>query len=483
VLERIPIRWRLAGTTALLTFAILCTFAIVVGELTQSRIRSDFENDVAAGADDLRDRVTIKVVDGQLVSPTQRMLGLYGGSDDAVIRLLSLDGRVLESTPNAPNLGSPAERTQELNGFRVETRPVRLEPVGTMLVQYARRVSDMESTLERVRLFLLFGVLGGTALALLAGLTIAQRAMSPIASLTARAEEIRRTRDAARSVPLPEADDEVAELARTLDRMLRALDAAQHETEASLARQREFVADASHELRTPLTSVLANLELLADTLDGEQGEAAQSALRSSRRMRRLVADLLLLARADVGREAPREPVDLSRAAIEAVAELEPVAGGHALEVDAPAGVTVLGARDDLHRVALNLAGNALTHTPPGTHVLVSVRREGADAVLEVVDDGPGIPPEDRERVFERFVRGGGESAGSSGLGLAIVQAVAEAHGGSVALTDGDGGRGARFTVRMPALLPAAPEPDGRPTHQPRYEAPSPIVVARGPADA
>ncbi|UGS36690.1 sensor histidine kinase [Capillimicrobium parvum] len=460
MLERIPIRWRLAGTSAALIFVILCTFAVVVGELTQSRIRSDFQHDVAAGADDLRDRITIRIEGGHLIRPSQKTLDLYAGGDSATIRLLTPDGRLVRTTSGAPNLGPSVDRTQEVNGYRVETRPVQLEPFGTMLVQYARPVSDMEKTLERVRLFLLFGVLGGTALALLAGLTIAQRAMSPIASLTARAEEIRRTRDPGRSVPVPQADDEISELARTLDRMLRALDAAQHETEASLVRQREFVADASHELRTPLTSVLANLELLADTLDGEQGEAAQSALRSSRRMRRLVADLLLLARADVGRETPRHPLDLGRTVIEAASELEPVTGDHELHVDVEP-VTVLGARDDLHRVALNLMENAIRHTPAGTRVQVSVRRDGGDAVLVVSDDGPGIPEALRERVFERFVRGGGEVSGSSGLGLSIVRAVAEGHGGSVTLAAGAGDRGTRFEVRIPASQQAPAERPAR----------------------
>ncbi len=153
--------------------------------------------------------------------------------------------------------------------------------------------------------------------------------------------------------------------------------------------------------------MLANLELLAETLDGDQGEAAQSALRSSRRMRRLVADLLLLARADVGRESVREPFDLSRAVVAAAGELEPVTGEHDLTVDVEP-ITVVGARDDLHRVALNLMDNAIKHTPPGTHVHAPCSREGDEAVLEVVDDGPGIPEEDRERIFERFVRGGGE---------------------------------------------------------------------------
>ena len=131
--------------------------------------------------------------------------------------------------------------------------------------------------------------------------------MAPIAEMTAAAREIERSRDPAVRIPRPESEDEVAELARTLESMLRALGEARAETEATLARQREFVADASHELRTPLTSVLANLELLEEYLEGEQREAAASALRSSRRMRRLVADLLLLARADAGREAAHEP--------------------------------------------------------------------------------------------------------------------------------------------------------------------------------
>ena len=128
-----------------------------------------------------------------------------------------------------------------------------------------------------MRFFLLLGVLGGSGLALLAGLMVARRAMAPIAALTASAREIERTRDPSRHMPQPEADDEVAELARTLEGMLEALDAARAETEAALSRQREFVADASHELRTPLTSVLANLELLAEQLDGEdaRGGAAR----------------------------------------------------------------------------------------------------------------------------------------------------------------------------------------------------------------
>ncbi len=146
---------------------------------------------------------------------------------------------------------------------------------------------------------MVLGVLAATALAFAAGWLVARRAITPIAELTAAAAEIERTGDPSVKLPEPTADDEVAELSRTLQTMLTSLADARARTEAALARQRAFVADASHELRTPLTSVLANLELLEDALHGQEREIAQSALRSTQRMRRLVADLLLLARSDV----------------------------------------------------------------------------------------------------------------------------------------------------------------------------------------
>ena len=449
-LGRLSIRWKLALTSAALTFAILCVFALVVGELTQRRIRSDFSNQLIAAADYLRDRVDVKISSEGMLQRFSPNLDEYSGPERAVIRVVTADGLVVQATRRAPDLGAPFERSNERKGYRIETRPIPLTSGGAIYVQYARRVSDMEATIRRVRFFLLFGVMAGTALALLGGLMLAQRAMAPIAALTVAAEKIRRTRDPGLRLPEPESDDEVARLARTLDGMLRALDEAQEETAATLQRQREFVADASHELRTPLTSVLANLELLAETLDGDRGEAAASALRSSRRMRRLVADLLLLARADAGRRAaPFEPQELGQVVVEAAAELEPVVGDRNLSVDCVEGAVIDGVRDDLHRLALNLMENAVRHTPAGTTVKASVSVEDGAAVLRVDDDGPGIAPELRERVFERFVRVGGESSGSSGLGLSIVRAVAESHGGTVSVEDDPDGVGARFVVSLP----------------------------------
>jgi len=333
--------------------------------------------------------------------------------------------------------------------------------LGKAILQYARPLSDLQHTLARVRLLLGAGVLGGALLALLAGLTVARRAIAPIADMTATAGEIRRTRDPSLRIPQPEADDEVAELARTLDGMLQALEQARTETEHALGRQREFVADASHELRTPLTSLLANLELLQEELEGEPRETVAAALRSSRRMKRLVADLLMLARADTGQHIARAPVDLADVLVEAAAEIEPLAqaGGQVMRVEtAPA--TVLGSRDELVRAAVNLLENAVSHTPAGTRITALAGVEGDRAELRVQDDGPGVPEGLEGHIFDRFVRGAGDGGGGTGLGLAIVQAVARAHGGSVALERPEDG-GARFVVRLPAVAapaPAAPAP-------------------------
>jgi signal transduction histidine kinase len=275
--------------------------------------------------------------------------------------------------------------------------------------------------------------------------------MRPIAGLTRAAREVARTRDPDLKLPKPQANDEVSDLAGTFEDMLRELSAARGETEETLARQRKFVADASHELRTPLTSILANLELLATELAGEQRDMADSALRSSRRMRRLVGDLLLLARADAGRDMPRAAVDLSSVAREAAREAGALSSDHPVSLDLAGNVTVNGVADDLHRLAGNLIENALIHTPAGTPVTVSVCRDGDSAVLEVADRGPGVPRELRDRVFERFARGGGDAAptGGSGLGLAIVRAVTASHDGNVEIRDAEGG-GARFVVTLPA---------------------------------
>ena len=467
---RLPVKLKVAVLSAALTFAILCLFAVVVGTVAERRIVAGFDDDLRASVAELADRISLeRTPDGRTVlSPEdQTALGALAAGD-AIVRVVNRQNSTVWP-PNSRSvdfLGPPIANVIDLGDIRVATaelvvpnrrRPSGFEVFGQPVtvtvgyVQYAKREGSIQTTVNRVRLFLAFGVLGGTLLAFLGGLLVAKRAMRPIAGLTRAAREVARTRDPAITLPKPQANDEVAELANTFEEMLRELSAAREETQTTLDRQRKFVADASHELRTPLTSILANLELLESELGGEQRDMADSALRSSKRMRRLVGDLLLLARADAGREMPREPVDMAAVAAEAAREASVLSDQHPLVLDLPRPVMVHGVADDLHRLAGNLIENALIHTPPGTPVTVSVREEGDRAVLEVADRGPGVPREMRERVFERFARGDGDSApsGGSGLGLAIVRAVTDAHDGQVEIGDAEGG-GARFVVTLPA---------------------------------
>ncbi|MFL5817076.1 MAG: sensor histidine kinase [Conexibacter sp.] len=464
--RRLPTRWRLAGGSAALTFVILCGFAAIVGLLTTRQIRIQFDDSVRETANYLQSRAQVRFDLETDVASCGRLGDLASGEGAKVrVYLLAQPPHLMcafgGARPLSPSFSLEHAFPNDQLGYRVEVRQVNVDPIGQAVLVYARPLSALDRTAAKVRFFLILGVLGGTGLALLAGVMVARRAMAPIAELTASAREIERTRDTGRHIPQPEADDEVAELAHTLEDMLQALDAARAESEATLLRQREFVADASHELRTPLTSVLANLELLAEQVDGEDAQAAvASALRSSHRMRRLVADLLLLARADAGRSVPHRPVDLAQVLVEVAAELEPLAerGEHHLTIAAHEPLVIDGARDELHRLALNLIENALRHTPAGTHVHAALTSAGDDVVLTVEDDGPGIPDELRPRLFERFVRGRGDSGSGSGLGLSIVRAVAVSHGGAVTIEQAHESGGARFVVRLPRASTPAPAP-------------------------
>jgi signal transduction histidine kinase len=474
--RRVPIRWRLAGGSAGLTFVILASFAALVGVLTNNQVRGQFNDEVRSAADQLSQELNRHLSfsrDGTSLDGCTQTVRLrdFASAEQAQIRIFDSGTGELLCTQNQIKIKGakkplyvnvfntpPLQASGQFTtlGYRVGVRQLSAQPTGRLTLLYARPLSDIDHTLGRVRLFLILGVLGGTVLALLAGLATAQRAMRPIAELSDAAREIERTRDPHRQLPQPDAEDEVAELARTLEAMLGSLGAARAETEATLDRQREFVADASHELRTPLTSVLANLELLTEELEGEQAETAQAALRSTRRMRRLVGDLLLLARADAKRMQPRRATDLGAVLTEAASELGPMADEHVLSVDA-GHVIVEGAQDELHRMALNLLENAIRHTPPGTRVTAATSTDDGWACLTVEDDGPGIPAELERRVFDRFVRGGGDGGRGSGLGLAIVRAVAQSHGGTVRLEPPASGGGTRFVVRLPRLA-AEPEP-------------------------
>lgn len=465
-LDRLPIRWRIAATTAGLTGLILLLFALVIGRVTNDRLRDDFATATERQADAVARNVggSLKALsDGNFEIQLDRDTRALAGAD-GVIKLYQPNGRLVATSDPTVRLGRPVSGTTEVGQYRITTRrfAIRVQDQGVgipLVLQYARPTEGLERTIALVRTFLGFGWLIGTLLALVAGSIVGRRAMLPISHLTSAARRIAETQDPSSGMPQPMVEDEVSELAETLRDMLEALDDAQSRADGALERQREFVADASHELRTPLTAVQANLELLTETTEGDDREMAQAALRSTQRMRRLVSDLLLLARADAERGAAFHRVDLDRVVLEAVSELEPQMAGHEIEIDV-APLTVEGARDELVRVVLNLLGNALRHTPAGTTIAVTVDRDDEHmVVLRVQDDGPGVPAQVRERLFDRFVRGEGDRGGSTGIGLAIVQAVAGRHGGEVHHEAvNDDGTGTRFVIR----LPEAPALDGAP---------------------
>jgi two-component system OmpR family sensor kinase len=452
--ERIPVRWRIAITTAGLTFLILVCFALVLGNVVGSRIRSDFREELRSAARSLgaETRVSNDSVLGAVVdSPPLRAFAL---PEDAQIKVLDQYGHPLAGTNPGINLGPPTRGIHDVGDLSVATEPITATSSLPAYVQYARPYASVNDTVSRLWFFLGAGVLGGTLLALLAGLAVADRAMRPVKALTALASRISRTRDPSERIPVPETDDEVGELARTMDGMLQALDEAHSEREQSLERQREFVADASHELRTPLTSIHANLELLQAAAVGSEDDrlAVNSALSSTKRMSGLVSDLLLLARADAGRRAATTDLDLAAIASGALEEVQPLAGSRRIESHLDGPLPLEGNPDELHRLIRNLLENAVRHTPEKTTIELTARRDGDEALLEVLDDGPGIPADMEDQVFDRFVRGEGPAdtaaGGGSGLGLAIVRAVAEAHGGSVSAGRSTYG-GARFSVRLP----------------------------------
>ncbi|WP_242608815.1 sensor histidine kinase [Actinomadura formosensis] len=271
----------------------------------------------------------------------------------------------------------------------------------------------------------------------------ASRTLRPVDEIRRKLDEIAAT-DLERRVPAPGRRDEVGRLAESVNATLDRL-------EQAVARQRAFVSDVSHELRSPLTALRMELELaLAEPDETDVPETLRTILNNTERLSAVVDDLLALARLEADRTFQRERVDLTALTDEEVLR-RPRRTRVTILSEGP--VTVHGGRSELARLLTNLLDNADRHAT--SEVTVILRREPpATAVVEVIDDGTGIAPEDRERVFERFTRlaeARHRDAGGTGLGLAISRDIARAHRGSLILTDRvDGRSGARFVLRLPS---------------------------------
>jgi two-component system OmpR family sensor kinase len=308
-----------------------------------------------------------------------------------------------------------------------------------------------------------FGLLTllGVGIAAVGGTWLVRRQMRPLYAVAETARDVSTQElssgDTAISSRVPDdlTDDqtEVGQVGSALNTLLDHIDDALSARHRSEQQVRQFVADASHELRTPLATIHGYAELSRRTPE----DAAMLLLALNKveteadRMSELVSDLLLLARLDSGRPLAREDVDLTRLLLEAVADARVLAPDHKWQLALPdEPVTVVGDGARLHQVITNLLNNARSHTPAGTTVRVAASYEDHAVTIEVHDDGPGLPPELVDEAFDRFTRGDSSrtrASGGAGLGLSLVSAIAEAHGGSAAVSSKPGDT--TFTVTLP----------------------------------
>ncbi|HSZ15058.1 MAG TPA: HAMP domain-containing sensor histidine kinase [Solirubrobacteraceae bacterium] len=411
-----------------------------------------------------------------LVLPNAKLGGATG-----YVQLIQSNGRVLRTEHAGSRLPVTAAARQvaagrrpaffsdaTVAGTRVRVLTERAPEGGVW--QVALPLTDVESTLSKLRLVLALVSLGGVALAAALGLLVSRAALVPVRRLTGAAERVARTQDLGHRIRAGE-DGELGRLAASFNTMLAAL-------ERSRLAQRQLVSDASHELRTPLTSVQANLDALAlgEALPAAERERAVAAARAQlRELTVLVGDLVDLSKTEID-EIEVEDVRLDLAAAGALQRARLHAPECSFELDAePCLVRAAPAR--LDRAIANLLDNACKWSPPcadGGPVEVSVR----DGRLEVRDHGPGIPAQDLPHVFDRFYRAPAARARpGSGLGLAIVRQMAESHGGCVRAANDPGG-GARLTLELPLLEMTASESAASREHEPA--APHDALVAPSP---
>jgi signal transduction histidine kinase len=319
------------------------------------------------------------------------------------------------------------------------------------VIQVVRPMGEIDGSLKLFS----YALIGGGVVVLVAaaggGAWLTRAVFKPINEITEITQSIVRAEDLSRRVAVPAVQDELQRLTVTINEMLARL-------EQQFNTQRRFLADVSHELRTPLAAMRGNLEVLDRGAARDPQLLAESLadMRSEvNRLIRMVNDLLLLAQSETGLEIRREPVELDSLLLECHRELRSLANGVILRIGHEDQLSVIGDRDRIKQGLLNLAVNAIQHTPSGGTVTLGLAAHGERAALSVADTGCGISAEDLPHIFERFYRADRARSrvrGGAGLGLAIVKWIAEAHGGEVAV-ESTPGHGSTFTV----LLPLAPE--------------------------
>jgi signal transduction histidine kinase len=445
-----PARWRprsvRARSTLLavlaVTVALVLASLLLVGTLSRSLTRAEDDQARARAAE-------LAALAGSGDLPAE----VAGVGDDSLAQVVAADGTVLAASANitgrpavsdfVPAGVGPAVRTmrdlpddQEREDYRIWALRTTT-PDGPAVVYVGPSLEASQETVSRLTRSLLLGLPLLIGLLGLAIWYVVGRALRPVEAIRAEVAAVSAD-DLGRRVPVPATGDEVARLATTMNAMLARL-------EASDTQQREFVANASHDLQSPLTAFRAELEVaLADPGSTDWPATARSLSAESARMESLVADLLFLARAEDATLPEPRLLDLDDVVREEVERLRP-SSGVVVFADVTA-APVRGRREDLARMVRNLLANATGHA--ATRVDLSLLPDGDRVVLAVQDDGPGVPTEHRDRIFDRFYRvdaARDRGRPGTGLGLAIVRSIAEGHGGSVRLE-----AGSRFVVRLPS---------------------------------
>ncbi|MDT9681819.1 HAMP domain-containing sensor histidine kinase [Streptomyces sp. TRM76323] len=465
--------WSLRTRLVVSAVALIAVVAAVIGAVTTIALRSYLVEQKDGQLREAVHRGTMDRAGGlRFVGAPGNELGTVGGRAETPGGPLGVAGRLDSPRPGdvpgaltgaqlaalsaAPRDG--AVHTVTLPGLG--DHRVLSSPDARLVLAFP--LGDVRDTVGTLVLVEVCVTAAGLVAAAIAGGTLVGVALRPLRRVAATARRVselplhRGEVALHERVPDTEADPrtEVGQVGAALNRMLDHVHSALHARQVSETRVRQFVADASHELRTPLASIRGYAELTRRGHE-EAGPATRHALTrieaEATRMTGLVEDLLLLARLDAGRPLSYEPTDLSPLVVDAVSDARAAGPGHVWRLDLPPDpVTVHGDPARLQQVLVNLLGNARAHTPAGTTVTARVRRDGHGVLLEVCDDGPGVPGELLPYVFQRFARGDtsrSRQSGSTGLGLAIVQAVVTAHGGHVDVSSVPGRT--VFAVRLP----------------------------------
>ena len=439
-----------AAAAAVVLFAVVL-FAVVTVALVDHELRASLDTALRQRAQEVAELAistpAVLTDPGALESPVsgrQISVEVVDRRGRIVARSLNLGARVLPE--------DALERAARLHGrtgaedIEFDGRPLRLYaapiadatgPAAGGAVLVASDTSDIAHTTSRLGVLVALTGAGVVLVAALAAAALTRRGLRPLRSLAAAAGEIEATADPARRLPEAATLDEIGQLTGVLNRMLASLEQARE-------GERRLLADASHELRTPVTALLGNVEYAAR--HGADAEVMAELRHDTLRLARLVDSLLALERVEEG--GPElEPLRLDFLVRETVDAQDP-GRVHLGAVDV---VTVNGDNDALRRALANLIENGLVHGPRAGGVTVWLERDEDIARLSVVDEGEGPDPAEHDRLFERFWRGSGASERpGSGLGLSIVAAIAERHGGRVLVN------GPRFTIELPRVQPEPP---------------------------